>query len=331
MVIGWLEHLHNVAQPALLVAPRTFLADIRSACVANGVSAAVANHDSAPIFNKLLRTLNYQGISDAAADAFTRKHGAVCWDQIEASLKQEKLCPRLQSYWSFVDCGFKKSAHTCSNPELMPSCSLPRLPLRKGVLNQAAFSLFLFMRDVCENDLVSWLDEQLEMADRDYDGLDRLLKMRAAVLNPFRNVFGVSDKILSMAMADLLLGADPKRALWVETGAGMIAIDTLVHNFLYRTGVLHRAYFEHPYGPLCYKRGSCSDILQVYAQSVDARAFSPSFPQCFPRFVQHAIWRFCAQGAMDVCNGNRIDDEDRCDNFQCPNFELCDRVLIRAQ
>jgi hypothetical protein len=32
----------------------------------------------------------------------------------------------------------------------------------------------------------------------------------------------------------------------------MIAIDTLVHNFLQRTGILSRAHAEHVYGPHCY-------------------------------------------------------------------------------
>jgi hypothetical protein len=32
----------------------------------------------------------------------------------------------------------------------------------------------------------------------------------------------------------------------------MIAVDTLVHNFLHRTGILHRLDASHAYGPACY-------------------------------------------------------------------------------
>jgi hypothetical protein len=32
-----------------------------------------------------------------------------------------------------------------------------------------------------------------------------------------------------MALADLLLGADPNRERWVTTGASMVAVDTLFH------------------------------------------------------------------------------------------------------
>src|SRR6185295_2174420 len=110
------------------------------------------------------------------------------------------------------------------------------------------------------------------------------------------------------ALSSLLLGAPSKLRRWPEVGASMIAIDTLVHNFLHRTGILRRFGAAHAYGATCYRRGGCADILQAVAARIDARAFNPDFPMVFPRFVQHAIWRYCAQNGLDVCNGNRIDD-----------------------
>src|SRR3954451_15087867 len=56
------------------------------------------------------------------------------------------------------------------------------------------------------------------------------------LLQPLAEIHGVSNKLLSMALADLFLGGDPDRERWVVTGASMIAIDTLVHNFLHRQG-----------------------------------------------------------------------------------------------
>jgi hypothetical protein len=64
----------------------------------------------------------------------------------------------------------------------------------------------------------------------------------------------------------------------------------------------------------------------LVAQQIDARAFNPAFLAIFPRFVQHAIWRYCAQLGLDVCNGNRIDDRQRCGNQCCQVRRLCDRV-----
>jgi len=68
--------------------------------------------------------------------------------------------------------------------------------------------------------------------------------------------------------------------------------------------MLRRLKAEHAYGPGCYGAGGCAEIVEALAQNIDARRFNPSFPASFPRFVQHALWRFCAQGQFDICNGN---------------------------
>jgi hypothetical protein len=47
--------------------------------------------------------------------------------------------------------------------------------------------------------------------------------------------------------------------------------------------------------------------------------------------VQSAIWRYCAENGLDVCNGNRIDDDSRCDNGHCQLFRRCDRIALRSQ
>jgi hypothetical protein len=85
-----------------------------------------------------------------------------------------------------------------------------------------------------------------------------------------------------MALSRLLLGAPKKMGLWIEVGGSMIAIDTLVHNFLHRTGILQRFKAKHQYGLACYRLGGCSDIIQIVAEHIDARQFNPTFPQTFP-------------------------------------------------
>ncbi|WP_133117199.1 hypothetical protein [Mesorhizobium sanjuanii] len=108
-----------------------------------------------------------------------------------------------------------------------------------------------------------------------------------------------------MALSDLLLVADPGRERWVTTGASMVVIDTLVHNFLHRTACLRRFDAEHSYGPRCYGPGGSADVIAGIAERFDARTINPAFPACFPRLVEHAIWRFCAAGRFNICNGNR--------------------------
>ena len=153
--------------------------------------------------------------------------------------------------------------------------------------------------------------------------------MRGSLIEPLREVYGVSDKVLTMALSCILLGAPTNKGLWIEVGGSMIAIDTLVHNFLHRTGILARFNATHLYGLACYRPGGCADIIQAVAERIDARQFNPSFPRVFPRFVQHAIWRYCSQSGLDVCNGNRIDDSCRCENKDCRVRLMCDRVSLR--
>ena len=126
--------------------------------------------------------------------------------------------------------------------------------------------------------------------------------MRMAVLAPLKEVYGVSDKVLMVALSGLFLGA-PLRRTWAEVGASMIAVDTLVHNFLHRTGILQRLDASHAYGPACYRPGGCAEIIETVAQRIDARQFHRSHPQTFPRFVQLAIWEYCSQDGLDICNG----------------------------
>jgi hypothetical protein len=200
--------------------------------------------------------------------------------------------------------------------------------LRNGRLNQTAYSLFLFMRDIMGGDIVGWIDERLASADL-ASGSGRPTRLRQALLQPLGHIYGVSNKVLAMALSDLLLAGDAKRPAWIEAGTVMIAIDILVHNFLHRTGILRESHADHPYGPGCYAPGGCAAIIERIAGKIDARRFNPTFPANFPRFVQHAIWRFCAERGLNRCNGNRIDDRAACDQADCPIFESCARVALK--
>jgi len=257
-----------------------------------------------------------------------RSHGRARSRQIKHGLGRGVSCPKLKSYWHFHDCRYDKISRTCAEPDHIGRCPVPKHDLRNGRLNQTAYSLFLFIRDVADGDLVSWVDRQLHVAN-DPPGPDRLARMRASLIEPLREVYGLSDKVLTMALSCILLGASKKMSLWIEVGGSMIAIDTLVHNFLHRTGILRRFDANHTYGLACYRPGGCADIIQAVADQIDARQFNLRFPKTFPRFVQHAIWRYCSLSGLDVCNGNRIDDSRRCENKDCRVRLMCDRVALR--
>src|SRR4051812_28939322 len=89
------DHLITVCRPALLVAPPSFLDDIRATLAAAGIQKAVARKDSAPIFDWLTALLQFQGISDANASAYAEKHGLLRWSDIAAALATKPSCGRL--------------------------------------------------------------------------------------------------------------------------------------------------------------------------------------------------------------------------------------------
>jgi hypothetical protein len=288
---------------------------------------AIRTQNTAALFDHLVAALSYQGISDEVAKNFMDRHGLASWHVIDSALRKPPTCPKLRSYWHFHDCRYNKSRFTCAEPNHLPDCPLPRSWLRNGRLNQTAYSLYLFVRDVAEGDLVGWIDKRLNAA-ASQPGPDPWARMRTALIEPLREVYGVSDKVLMMALSQLLLGVPRSRQRWREVGGSMIAVDTLVHNFLHRTGILDRFDAHHSYGPDCYRPRGCAEIIEIVAGEIDANQFDRRFPESFLRFVQYAIWRYCSQQGLDICNGNQIDDRKPCENAQCKLYPCCDRITL---
>ena len=88
------------------------------------------------------------------------------WAEIEAQLKSLATNPggdKLQGYWAFTGCQYHKGFQTCAEPNQFGDCPLPRHPLRNGRLNQTAYSLFLFIRDIAGGDIVTWIERAEEI------------------------------------------------------------------------------------------------------------------------------------------------------------------------
>ncbi len=319
------HHLLRISQPALALASPSFVDRLRARMASEGISLAVRSRDTGPIFDWIMGLVPLQGISDGIALRYSEQHGRARLGGILDQLESAPSCDRLSSYWHFAECGYQKTGPTCAEPAHLAACPLPSLKLRKGTLNRAAYSLALFIRDVCNGDLVGWIDARLAQADPGIDHPDRGPLLRAAVLDPLCGIHGIGPKLWAMILADLLLGANPNRERWVTAGSWMIAVDSLVHNFLHRTGTLTRFKAEHPFGPGCTAPGGCRDLIEGLARRIDGRTYNLNFPTTFPRFVQAALWSFCAEGEWNICNGNRIDDSLSCYQLACPNFEFCDR------
>jgi hypothetical protein len=181
--------------------------------------AAIERHDTAALFDRLIHDFSFQGISDEIAENYMQRHGQATWRSIRKNFAKRPTCPKLQSYWHFHACRYEKTSHTCAEPDHIASCPLPTHRLRNGHLNQIAYGLYLFIRDVAEGDLVGWIDHRLEQANgQGPDGAQAC----NALNNPLRNVYGVSDKVLAMALSDILIGAADVRPRWLEVGVHLM-------------------------------------------------------------------------------------------------------------
>jgi hypothetical protein len=116
------------------------------------IRSAIKDHDTAALFDWLMAALSHQGISDRVADDYMDQHGRVKWRDIERDLANKPNCPKLQSYWQFHGCRYHKTSTTCAEPDHIAHCPLPTHTLRNGRLNQTAYSLYLFIRDIADNE-----------------------------------------------------------------------------------------------------------------------------------------------------------------------------------
>lgn len=305
--------LCDIANPTSEFAPSSF----------GGIQKAIRQHDNEELFSWLLTAFSYQGLSDGAVEGFIAKNGTASFKDIRDSITQSS-CSKLGGFWNFHSCGFEKLQRKCSHLELMHNCAVPKQPLRNGRLNQLAFSLFFFIRDVAHDDLVEFLKASISTIPTDASPRE----VHQILVTPWRAIYGVSDKVATMALSTLLLCAPRSWPNWHSAGRNLIVVDSLVHNFLRRTGALHTLGHQHAYGPGCYAEGGCFDTIGALAARVDTRRFNTNFPSYFPRFVQLSIWRYCAQSAWNICNGNQIDDRKRCSGGSCYLRNECMRKRL---
>ena len=139
---------------------------MRANLTRQGIRAAVAQHDTPALFDWLIEVVSYQGISDSIAWAYMEEHGRVTWADIDSAFARRPSCPKLVNFEAFSGCNYRKGSRTCAQPR--PPRSLPashRTRSGRAALNQAAYALYLFLRDECRGDLVTWIDGRLAEAD----------------------------------------------------------------------------------------------------------------------------------------------------------------------
>ena len=245
------------------------------------------------------------------------EHGVPSWEQIAASSRRH--CPKLVSHWNF------RTVAMCDRKE-----AAIRRPTTAGALCRhcrcatAASTRWpsacsCFCGTFAKATSSAWIDRRLASVP---NGARRLpLSLGPGADRPMRGIHGASDKVLNMALSDFLLGARLRNAssgswpaaTWWRSTAWCTTCCT---------GPAHwPSCAEHAYGPACYRPGRMRRLVRRLAHEIDASAIDPSFPKVFPRLVQHALWHFCAQDGLNICNGVQIDDERRCENSICPVFD----------
>ena len=275
-----------------------------------------------------MHDFSFQGISDEIAANYMRRHGQATWRAVRKNLAKRPSCPKLKTYWHFHGCQYEKTSRTCAEPDHIATCPLPTHRLRNGHLNQIAYSLYLFIRDVADGDLVGWIDDRLDQAN-DQAAPDPLAQARNALIEPLRNVYGVSDKVLAMALSGILIGAADARPRWLEVGVAADCGRYLGSQF----PAPNRDPKPVQCRPSLWRRLLPARRLRRYHRphcpGNRCSAVQSDLPQVFPRFVQHAVWRYCSQQGLDICNGNRVDDRHRCQNQHCRLYGICDRIRLK--
>jgi len=275
----------------------------------SGMARAVRKHDTAAIYDWLMGLLSLQGISDQIAFGYIEKWGNATYAGLAQRLETTRCaCPKLRDFASYTGCSYRKGKGTCANPQHLRLCPVRQLPLRKGLLNIQAVSLYHWLADVCGGDLVAMIDRVIAAAkastevDSDpvagirgdggppspYAGameqVDRtdppgapgppawLQQAKSSLITSFSAVEGVSAKLANMSLAALMIGGRPKDSDWTAVATQMVTVDSLIHNHFERTGVLSALQAEHSYGPGCYGPEGCEAVIFKVTRLLQARS-----------------------------------------------------------
>ncbi len=258
-------------------------------------------HKSIKLYQYLLKSFLFAGGGDQSNLAYYAKQRyKPTYNRVKRAIKAAQ-CPKLASFEAFKGCGYRKTTNKCHEPAFLGTCPLTRFDMKRGALNHMAFSLYFFLREVCGGDFYAYVRGhfgQEELSDK------ATIELLHGFIGKVTSIANVGPKLAHMALSSLFLtrypGWDYRRV-----GLHMIAVDSLVHNFLHRTGILDGYQLQHAYGPRCHGQTGCMGVIQDLASRIDCREFNPTLPAHFPRFVQYHMWAYCAKDGENVCNLNQ--------------------------
>ena len=285
--------------------------------------------DTAAVFDWLIAALSYQGISDQIAYDYMEQHGYVRWDDINQKLAQGCQLPQAQELLAFPRLPTTPSSGGPA-PSPITSAAVRCRPMTcaTAASTRPPIALYLFIRDIADGDLIGWIDQRLQAANSPA-GPDRVARMRDAVIAPLREI---SRRLRQGADHGLVVppARSAKQAAAVARGRGQHDRHRHPRSQL-SAPHRHSCTGSAPPTPMARPatgQAAALRSLKPWPNGSTPAPSIPAFPAVFPRFVQHAIWRYCAQSGLDVCNGNRIDDRKSCDNVYCQIHNICDRIAL---
>ena len=259
------------------------------------------HHKSIKLYQYLLKAFLLSGGGDQSNHGYyVKQRVKPTFNRVQRAVKGAE-CPKLASFEAFKGCGYRKTKPSCREPAFLRSCPLPSFDMKRGALNHMAFSLYFFLRDVAGGDFYTYVTEHFGQAQPAGGAITDLLD---GFIKKVTTIANVGPKLAHLAMSSLFLCRYPGWD-YHRVGLHMVAVDSLVHNFLHRTGILDSYQLDHSYGPRCHTQNGCLGVIQDLAKHIDCRKFNPTLPAHFPRFVQYHIWAFCAKNAENICNLNK--------------------------
>ena len=116
--------------------------------------------------------------------------------------------------------------------------------MKRGALNQMAFSLYFFLRDVCVRDFYAFVRDHFGEGQPSAEAVNERLH---DFIGKITTIANVGPKLAHMALSGLFLTRYPGWD-YRQVGLHMIAVDSLVHTFLHRTGILANYEVDHLVG-----------------------------------------------------------------------------------
>src|SRR5689334_17609484 len=93
-----IDHAVRVVHSVCCLAGSASLIDeVRAELRADGVATAIRRRNTATLFDWLVASLSYQGISNQVAAEYMERHGSATWADIDQMMGQGITCQKLKS------------------------------------------------------------------------------------------------------------------------------------------------------------------------------------------------------------------------------------------